>query len=92
MTKDVGYNICGYTVSEHGDGGISGAVGSSNAFNKTFENCIVGHSHSPEIKEKTIYVGTLSKLIVNYNQKGMTKWAQANAIIHNNNTVQLIFI
>ena len=90
--KDKGYEIGGFIVSEHGDAGISGAFGSPNAFNKTFENCIVGHTHSPEIREKTIYVGTLSKLIVNYNQKGMTKWVHANAIIHKNETAQLILI
>ena len=92
LEKNKGYNICGFIISEHGDAGISGAFGSPNAFNKTFENCIVGHTHSPEIREKTFYVGTLSKLIVNYNQKGMTKWAHANAIIHENGTAQLILI
>lgn len=92
LPKDKEFNISGFTVSEHGDAGISGSMGSANAFNKTFENCIVGHTHSCEIKEKTFYVGTLSKLIVNYNQKGMTKWVHANAIIHENQTVQLILI
>ena len=44
------------------------------------------------IKEKTVYVGTLSKLIVNYNQKGMTTWVHANAIIHKNGEIQLILV
>lgn len=92
LQKNQGFDINGIELSEHGDNGISGATGSPNAFNKTFENCIVGHTHSPEIKEKTVYVGTLSKLIVNYNQRGMTKWVHANAIIHKNSTVQLIFV
>lgn len=92
LSKDKEFNICGFIVSEHGDAGISGANGSPNAFNKTFDNCIVGHTHSCEIREKTFYVGTLSKLIVNYNQKGMTRWVHANAIIHENQTVQLILI
>ena len=60
--------------------------------NKTYENCICGHTHSPEIREKTFYVGTLSKLIVNYNQKGMTQWAHANTIIHENGTAQIILL
>lgn len=92
LPKNEEFKICGFIVSEHGDAGISGANGSPNAFNKTFENCIVGHTHSCEIREKTFYVGTLSKLMVNYNQKGMTKWVHANAIIHENQTVQLILI
>ena len=92
LPKNTSFKICNIELAEHGDGGISGAAGSPNAFNKTFENCIVGHTHSCECKEKTVYVGTLSKLIVNYNQKGMTKWVHANAIIHENSTYQLILL
>lgn len=92
LDRDKEFTVCGFVVSEHGDAGISGANGSPNAFNKTFENCIVGHTHSCSIKEKTFYVGTLSKLIVNYNQKGMTTWVHANAIIHENGTAQIIFV
>lgn len=92
LPKDEEFTVCGYTLSEHGDAGISGSAGSPNAYNKTFENCIVGHTHSCELKENVVYVGTLSKLIVNYNQKGMTKWVHCNAIIHENGTAQLIFV
>lgn len=92
LPKNESFKVEGFELSEHGDAGISGANGSPNAFNKTYENCICGHTHSPEIREKTFYVGTLSKLVVNYNQKGMTKWAHANAIIHENGTAQIIFI
>lgn len=92
LPKNESFEVEGFELSEHGDAGISGANGSPNAFNKTYENCICGHTHSPEIREKTFYVGTLSKLVVNYNQKGMTKWAHANAIIHENGTAQIIFI
>ena len=92
LSRNSEFEVNGFVLSEHGDGGISGASGNANGFNKTFENCIVGHSHSPEIKEKTIYAGTLSKLILCYNQKGMTKWAHANVIVQENNTAQLIFV
>ena len=92
LPKNESFKVCDFELSEHGDAGISGANGSPNAFNKTYENCICGHTHSPEIREKTFYVGTLSKLIVNYNQKGMTKWAHANAIIHENGTAQIILL
>ena len=92
LNKNESFEICGYELSEHGDCGISGASGSANAYNKTFENCIVGHTHSPRKIENTVYVGTLSKLILDYNQKGMTNWANCNAIIHENGTSQLIFV
>lgn len=92
LPRNESFEVCGFELSEHGDAGISGASGSPNAYNKTFENCIVGHTHSPRLIEKTVYVGTLSKLIVNYNQKGMTTWVHANAIIHENGTSQIIFM
>lgn len=92
LTKNTSFNILGYELSEHGDCGISGARGSVNSFNKGFEKIIIGHTHSPEIREKTFVVGTLSKLIQNYNQKGMTTWAASNAVIHSNGTVQLLFL
>jgi len=94
--KELPYNanckINGFEVGEHGDSGISGSKGSAKQYSKTFINSIIGHTHSPEIWEKTIVVGTSSKLILNYNQKGMTCWAHAHAIIHSNNTAQLIFL
>ena len=92
LPKNESFNICGVELSEHGDGGVSGALGGPNAYNKTFESSVVGHTHSCMIREKTIYVGTLSELIVNYNQKGMTTWIHANAIVHKNGEVQLILI
>lgn len=92
LPKNESFNICGFELSEHGDCGISGAAGSPNAYTKTFENCIVGHTHAGKITESTVYVGTLSKLIVNYNQKGMTTWSHTNAIVYENETAQLIFV
>ena len=86
------FNIGGFELSEHGDSGISGANGSINAFSKTFSNSIIGHTHSPELKEDVVVVGTLSKLKLNYNQKGMTTWAHCNAVIYENNTTQLLFL
>lgn len=92
LPKNESFTINGFELSEHGDCGISGAGGSPNAYTKTFENCIVGHTHAGRITETTVYVGTLSKLIVNYNQKGMTTWSHTNAIIYENGTSQLIFV
>lgn len=92
LRRNESFNILGYELSEHGDCGISGARGSINSFNKSFEKIVIGHTHSPEIFEKTIVVGTLSKLKLNYNQQGMTTWCAANAVIHNNGTFQLLFL
>lgn len=92
IPKNTSFSIQDYELSEHGDSGISGASGSINAFNKSFDKIIIGHTHSPQIHNKTIVVGTLSKLVLNYNTKGMTKWAHANCIIYKNGSFQLIFL
>lgn len=86
------YKIEDFEVNEHGDCGISGAHGSVNSFNKGFDKVIYGHTHSPEIYEKVVIVGTLSKLKLSYNQQGLTKWVHSNALIHKNGTYQLILL
>lgn len=92
LEKNKSFMINGYELSEHGHSGISGANGSINSFNKGFEKIIIGHTHSPEIFEKVVVVGTLSKLIMPYNQNGLTKWVHANCILHKNGTFQIIFL
>ena len=92
LSSKESFNINGFELSEHGDKGISGASGSINSFNRGFDKVICGHTHSPEIFETTVIVGTLSKLKLSYNEKGLTKWAHANAIIHSNGTFQLLFV
>lgn len=92
LPKNQSFKVKGFELSEHGDSGISGANGSINALSKTFSNCIIGHTHSPELKEDVVVVGTLSKLKLSYNQKGMTTWAHCNAVIYENGTAQLLFI
>ena len=92
LPKNTSFSICGFELSEHGDAGICGAKGSINSFNKGFEKIIYGHTHSSELYEKAVVVGTLSKLIVRYNQGGLTKWTHTNAVIHENGTAQLVFI
>ena len=92
MNKDESFNVHGYELSEHGDCGICGMKGNILSFNKGFSKIIIGHTHSSEITEHTIVVGTLSKLKLNYNQEGLTKWVHCNAIIHRNGSFQLLFI
>lgn len=92
LEKNSNFEIAGFQVGEHGDAGISGARGSARSFSQTFEKSIYGHTHSPEITESVTIVGTLSTLKMDYNQKGMTKWAHCNAIIHRNGSSQLIFV
>lgn len=92
LEKNTSCKINGFEVNEHGDCGIAGAKGSVRSFNRGFDSLIHGHTHSPEIYEKVVVVGTLSKLKLNYNQQGLTNWAHCNCIIHHNGSFQLIFL
>lgn len=90
--RDDTLDVCGYQLLEHGDSGINGARGNTTAYTKLFDKAIVGHTHSPEIYQSTIHVGTLSKLEMVYNDKGGTTWAHANAVIYENGAFQLLLI
>lgn len=89
---NIKYTIKDYQFGEHGDNGISGAKGNPKQFSKVFEKTITGHTHSPQIYENSIVVGTTSKLVLDYNNKGFTTWAHAHAVVHENSTHQLIFL
>lgn len=92
LPKDSSYNICGFEVSEHGDKGISGARAGITTYNKSLTKAVIGHTHSCEINENTVVVGTLSNLVLSYNKTGFTKWVHCNCVIHHNGTFQLLFI
>lgn len=91
-TRDDNLNICGYNVLEHGDGGLGGGRGSTTTYTKMFDRAVVGHTHSPEIYQSTIHVGTLSRLNMVYNDKGGTTWAHANVVIYDNGAFQMVFV
>ena len=84
--------INGFEVGKHGDAGIAGAKGNINAYVKTYNKSITGHTHSPKIKESGVVVGTLSKLQLSYNKNSISNWAQANCVVYANGTFQLLFV
>ena len=84
--------INGFEVAKHGDAGIAGARGNVNAYIKTYNKSITGHTHSPKIKESGVVVGTLSKLKLSYNKNSISNWAHANCVVYVNGTFQLIFV
>lgn len=82
--------ICGYEVAAHGHEGIAGARGSVRSYTRAFNKSVSGHTHSPQIFESAVVVGTNSKLNLPYTGKIMN-WGQSNVIIHENGTIQQIF-
>jgi len=92
LDPEQSYEIKGYEVGKHGDAGIAGAKGNTNAYVKSYDKSITGHTHSPKIKESGVVVGTLSKLKLSYNKTSISNWAHANCILYKNGTFQLIFV
>jgi hypothetical protein len=79
-------------LSQHGNHGMNGARGSGKSFSSTGLKLIVGHSHTPEWVKDVIVVGTSSKLILDYNQKGYSSWFHSHAIIYKNGKRTLLNI
>lgn len=92
LDPGVSLEIEGYEVAKHGDSGIAGAKGNTNAYVKAYDKSITGHTHSPKIKESGVVVGTLSKLQLTYNKTSISNWAHANCVLYKNGTYQLIFV
>lgn len=92
LDPETSWEVEGYEIAKHGDIGIAGARGNTNAYVKTYNKSITGHTHSPKIKESGVVVGTLSKLKLSYNKTSISNWAHANCVLYKNGTFQLIFV
>ena len=84
------FSINGVVLSNHGHVGLCGAKASSTTYVKTYTKSVTGHTHSPKIEDSNYTVGTCSKLNLTYTNH-LSNWAFANALIHKNGVVQLIF-
>jgi hypothetical protein len=83
---DIGTYECGL----HADHGVNGARGSALSFSKLNTKMIGAHSHSPLILDGYTCVGVIAKLNQYYTRKGLSSWAHAHSIIHENDKNQLL--
>ena len=88
LSRNDDYKVRGWQLASHGDLGSNGTRGSLVQLEQNTGNCIVGHSHSPQILRNTYQVGTLTHLKLDYN-KGPSSWLQTNAILYDDGFVQL---
>lgn len=87
------FKIGKYECSQHGDYGANGAKGSPIGFRNLEIPIILAHSHVPYRADDCIYVGTNTKLLLDYNKKGASSWVHANVLIAKNGIAQhLIFV
>lgn len=91
LTDSCSFIVADNELANHGHLGISGSRGSSMQYKRLNIKTITGHSHSPLLEDGNLTVGTQTYLKLNYT-KGMGRWANANAIVHENTKRQLLII
>lgn len=91
LKRDEGFIIKGVDVGQHGDVGPNGIRGSRQAFGKIGIKTVIGHSHSPGIKDGVYQVGTNGTLTPEF-VKGPSSWLHTDCIIYSNGKRTLINI
>lgn len=91
LHRDEDYKIAGVQLGAHGDKGANGSKGSMLSLEKAYQNCVVGHAHTPGILRGCYRVGTLSYLKLGYNS-GPSSWLHCNCVLYSNGSRQLINI
>src|SRR5690606_34189370 len=89
LRRDESCQIGGIEVGYHGDKGPNGSRGSIKGFGKIGAKTIIGHSHTPGIKDGVYQVGTSSRLRLEYNS-GPSGWLHCHACIYQNGKRSLI--
>lgn len=77
-------------VSQHGDRGPNGSKSSNENAEWSFQDCVLGHTHSPSVLRGVFRVGTLA-LNMEY-LSGPSSWQVMNCIIYPNGARQMIWI
>jgi len=82
--------IAGYQVLAHGDYGNSASRASTKGFSRMNLKILHGHTHSPMLHNNVTTVGVTCDLEQYYNRKGLSSWAYAHSVIHENGKNQLL--
>lgn len=83
LHRDQSHKVKDIELSMHGDLGSNGARGSLLGLSKIGVKSIVGHSHTPGIREGCYQTGTSSRLRLDYN-RGPSSWMHTHCIIYPN--------
>jgi hypothetical protein len=85
------YQIEGIEVGYHGHDGPNGARGNIRSFGKIGAKTVIGHSHTPGIKDGVYQVGTSSQLRLEF-VKGPSSWLHTHCVIYPNGKRTLVNI
>jgi hypothetical protein len=89
LAPDESHAIAGIEVGMHGHLGPNGSRGTIDSFGKVGTKSVIGHSHSPGIKNGVYQVGTSSRLRLDYN-RGPSSWLHTHCLIYPNGKRTLI--
>lgn len=82
--------IADYECGLHGDFSANGQRGQTRGFSRLNLKMVHAHVHSPSVHNNVISVGTTCDIHQYYNRKGLSSWAYAHCVIHDNNKNQLL--
>lgn len=86
------FQILGIDVGYHGDKGPNGARGSIKAFGKIGSKTVIGHSHSPGVKDGVYQTGTKGRLRMDFTRGQPSSWLHTDCLIYKNGKRTLIHI
>lgn len=89
LGRNDSFKVKGWEIAQHGDISTNGSRGSIAGFGKLSTKMVVGHSHTPSRTSGLLYVGTSTKLRVEYNV-GASSWMNSDVIIHRDGKAQHI--
>lgn len=89
LERDEEYKIANVECGQHGDLGPGGSKASLMSLEKSYGNCIVGHTHSAAILRGVFRVGTFTVFDLDYT-KGPSAWTKTGCLIYDDGSRQLI--
>lgn len=89
LKRDESFKYGGIECGQHGDLGPNGAKATPQNLEKAYSNCVVGHSHTPQIFRGVWIVGTTSLKKLNYT-RGASSWMHTMCLVYPNGSKQLI--
>ena len=90
LRENSSFKVRGVELAQHGHKGANGSRGSAMQFRRLNLKQISGHTHSPQIYENGMIVGTNTNLEQGYTIGGASSWMHADGILYPNGTYSLL--
>jgi hypothetical protein len=89
LKRDESFVVMGIELGYHGDRGPNGSRGSIGGFTRIGVKTVIGHSHSPGIRDGVYQVGLNSHYGLEY-RSGPSSWLQTDCLVYANGKRTLI--